>query len=140
MLFYFNILVLVEAYEFVQPFIQIQFWKPILFPYHQWYIIFCDISVYLNKTKAQITFENNKESKVGKLALTVHITELQIMLCNWNEWRMVHLKGRWKPNECTKLYYLKWFSHPKNIRLKLQNMKYKLMMGNHFHIMSMCTR
>ena len=50
--------------------------------YHQHCIAFCDILVYLNKTKAQITIENNKESKVGKLALTVHITESQIMLCN----------------------------------------------------------
>ena len=139
-LFYFNILFIVEVYEFVQPFIQIQIRYQLVSKYHQHCIAFCDILVYLNKSKAQITFGNNKESKVGKLALTAHITESQIMWCNWNEWRMVHFEGRWKPNECIKLYYLKWFSHPKNIRLKLQNMKSKLMMGSHFYIMSLCTR
>ena len=79
---YFNILFIVEAYEFVQQFIQTQIRYQLVSKYHQHCIAFCDILVYLNKTKAQITFGNNTESKVGKLALTAHITESQNMLCN----------------------------------------------------------
>ena len=82
LILYFNILFIVEAYEFVQPLIPIRIRYQLVSKYHEHCIEFCDILVYLNKTKAQITFENNKESKVGKLALTVHITKSQIMLCN----------------------------------------------------------